>query len=86
MAAASCLAYPPQVLEWFCARQAAARRITGARHDWSSSEVSDTEPSAGGGASIARLPVDKPQVAVDFLHARGGGVMDLIAHFWDRLP
>lgn len=48
--------------------------------------MSDTEPSAGGGVSIARLPVDKPQMAVDFLHARGGGVMDLIAHFWARLP
>jgi len=35
-----------------------------------------------GGAS---LPVDKPQAAVAFLHARSGGVMYLIAHFWERL-
>jgi GNAT superfamily N-acetyltransferase len=32
-----------------------------------------------------RLPVEKPQAAVDFLHARSEGVMDLIAHFWERL-
>src|SRR5213595_1204916 len=34
---------------------------------------------------LVRLPVDRPQVAVAFLHARSGGVMDLIAHFWERL-
>lgn len=40
---------------------------------------------ACGGAALLRLPVERSSVAVDFLHARGGGVMDLIAHFWDRL-
>jgi GNAT superfamily N-acetyltransferase len=35
---------------------------------------------------LVRLPVDKPQPAVDFLLARSNGVMDLIAHFWERLP
>ncbi len=34
---------------------------------------------------LIRLPVDKPQAAVSFLHARSQGVMDLIAHFWERL-
>ena len=34
---------------------------------------------------LVRLPVDKPQPAVAFLHARSRGVMDLIAHFWERL-
>ncbi len=34
---------------------------------------------------LVRLPVDKPQPAVAFLRARSGGVMDLIAHFWERL-
>jgi GNAT superfamily N-acetyltransferase len=34
---------------------------------------------------LVRLPVDKPQLAVAFLKARSGGVMDLIAHFWERL-
>jgi GNAT superfamily N-acetyltransferase len=34
---------------------------------------------------LVRLPVDRPQVAVAFLYARSGGVMDLIAHFWERL-
>jgi len=34
---------------------------------------------------LVRLPVDKPQPAVSFLHARSQGVMDLIAHFWERL-
>jgi GNAT superfamily N-acetyltransferase len=34
---------------------------------------------------LLRIPVDKPQAAVAFLHARSQGVMDLIAHFWERL-
>ncbi len=34
---------------------------------------------------LVRLPVDKPQPAVTFLHERSQGVMDLIAHFWERL-
>lgn len=34
---------------------------------------------------LVRLPVEKPQVAVDFLHRKGDGVMSMIAHFWDRL-
>ncbi|MGN6368340.1 MAG: GNAT family N-acetyltransferase [Phycisphaerae bacterium] len=34
---------------------------------------------------LVRLPVDKPQPAVSFLHERSQGVMDLIAHFWERL-
>lgn len=32
-----------------------------------------------------RLPVERPRIAVDFLLERGGGVMDFIAHFWERL-
>ncbi len=47
---------------------------------------------AGGSAEVVRpplqlvrLPVDKPQPAVTFLHERSQGVMDLIAHFWERL-
>ncbi len=34
---------------------------------------------------LVRLPVDKSQPAVAFLQARSRGVMDLIAHFWERL-
>ncbi len=34
---------------------------------------------------LVRLPVDKPQPAVDVLRAHSRGVMDLIAHFWERL-
>ncbi len=34
---------------------------------------------------LYRLPVDKAGPAVAFLHARSQGVMDLIAHFWERL-
>jgi GNAT superfamily N-acetyltransferase len=34
---------------------------------------------------LVRLPVEKPGPAVGFLHARSQGVMDLIAHFWERL-
>ncbi len=33
----------------------------------------------------ARIGVDKAGLAADFLRRRGGGVMDMIAHFWDRL-
>ena len=34
---------------------------------------------------VERLGVDQAARAADFLRARGAGVMDLIAHFWDRL-
>ena len=34
---------------------------------------------------LVRLPVERSQAAVDFLHARSQGVMDVIAHFWERL-
>src|SRR4051794_6108971 len=37
------------------------------------------------GLQLVRLPVDRAQAAVAFLQARSGGVMDLIAHFWERL-
>ncbi len=32
-----------------------------------------------------RIGVDKAGLAADFLRRQGGGVMDMIAHFWDRL-
>ncbi len=32
-----------------------------------------------------RIGVDKASLAADFLRRKGGGVMDMIAHFWDRL-
>ena len=35
---------------------------------------------------VARVVLDKAGRAAAFLRASGGGVMDLIAHFWDRLP
>jgi GNAT superfamily N-acetyltransferase len=50
--------------------------------------VSDPVPSAEAARpslQLVRLPVDKPQPAVAFLRVRSGGVMDLIAHFWERL-
>ncbi len=34
---------------------------------------------------VVRLPLDKLQAAVAFLHERSGGVMEMIAHFWERL-
>jgi GNAT superfamily N-acetyltransferase len=34
---------------------------------------------------LVRLPVEKPGPAVSFLQMRSRGVMDLIAHFWERL-
>jgi len=35
---------------------------------------------------IARTGVDKAPQAADLLRQSGAGVMDMIAHFWDRLP
>ena len=35
---------------------------------------------------IARVGVDKAPQAADLLRTAGAGVMDMIAHFWDRLP
>jgi GNAT superfamily N-acetyltransferase len=55
---------------------------------WSHPPVSQPATSAEAirpPLQLVRLPVDKPQVAVSFLHARSQGVMDLIAHFWERL-
>ncbi|MCL2646258.1 MAG: GNAT family N-acetyltransferase [Phycisphaerales bacterium] len=37
------------------------------------------------GLELVRLPAERPQLAVAFLHIRSRGVMDLIAHFWERL-
>jgi len=51
--------------------------------------VSEVEKAVGAvkpSLPLVRLPIEKPQLAVDFLHARSHGVMDLIAHFWERLP
>ncbi len=36
--------------------------------------------------NVTRIGLDKAARAADFLRASGNGVMDLIAHFWDRLP
>ncbi len=47
------------------------------------STASSEPPSPAG---LLRLPVDKPQLAVEYLHEAGRGVMDLIAHFWEQLP
>jgi len=35
---------------------------------------------------VRRVAIDKPAVAVAFLLQQAEGVMDLIAHFWERLP
>ncbi len=35
---------------------------------------------------VARVGLEKAGMAAAFLRNAGGGVMDLIAHFWDRLP
>lgn len=47
-----------------------------------------TEPLEQTTASlnVTRISLDKAARAADFLRASGDGVMDLIAHFWDRLP
>ncbi len=37
------------------------------------------------GLRLVRLPVERPQLAAAFLRERSRGVMDLIAHFWERL-
>ncbi len=34
---------------------------------------------------LVRIPAEKPGAAVAFLRTRSRGVMDLIAHFWERL-
>ena len=41
--------------------------------------------NAGSALQVTRLAVDQAGRAADFLRTRGGGVMDLLAHFWDRL-
>ena len=58
----------------------------------SAASMAGGRDAGGGGAEVVRpplqlvrLPVDKPQPAVTFLHERSEGVMDLIAHFWERL-
>ncbi|HEY4329461.1 MAG TPA: hypothetical protein VGN88_06975, partial [Phycisphaerae bacterium] len=51
----------------------------------SQSAPSLSEPKPPPPLQIVRIPVDKPQPAVAFLQARSRGVMDLIAHFWERL-
>jgi ribosomal protein S18 acetylase RimI-like enzyme len=38
------------------------------------------------GLHIVRVGVDKAPHAADLLRRVGAGVMDMIAHFWDRLP
>ncbi len=48
--------------------------------------LSETTDKPPGSVEVIRVPVDKPQTAVQFLYQRGSGVMDLIAHFWERLP
>lgn len=35
--------------------------------------------------TTTRLPLDRSQQAADYLRSAGGGVMDTIAHFWERL-
>lgn len=40
---------------------------------------------AGAGVRLVKLPAEKPQAAAAFLRERSRGVMDLIAHFWERL-
>ena len=46
-------------------------------------DISEAEPKPA--LQLLRLPVEKPQAAAAFLRAHSGGVMDLIAHFWERL-
>jgi len=50
-----------------------------------SRQTSEEPGGPGRGVRLVRLPVEKPQVAAAFLRARSRGVMDLIAHFWERL-
>ena len=47
--------------------------------------MSQASSTQAGALRLVRIPVERPQAAVDFLRARGAGVMDLIAHFWERL-
>jgi len=49
------------------------------------SALTQTSAQPPGSVELFRLPVDKPETAVQFLYQCGGGVMDLIAHFWERL-
>ncbi len=48
--------------------------------------MNDGSNQAVGSLIRTRLSVEKAGGAADLLRRRGGGVMDLIAHFWDRLP
>ncbi len=42
-------------------------------------EQSDINPTA------VRVPLDRSKQAADYLRSAGGGVMDTLAHFWERL-
>ena len=62
------------------------------RNVYKVSELGSSETKEGDASEIVRspvqlvrLPVERPQLAVAFLHIRSRGVMDLIAHFWERL-
>ena len=48
--------------------------------------MNDGSNQAAGSLIRTRLSVEKAGGAADLLRRLGGGVMDLIAHFWDRLP
>ena len=49
------------------------------------SQPDPSAPEPRPALQIVRIPVDKPQPAVAFLHARSRGVMDLIALLQERL-
>lgn len=47
--------------------------------------MNTTEQSDVRTVVAVRVPLDRSKQAADYLRSAGGGVMDTLAHFWDRL-
>lgn len=47
--------------------------------------MNTTEPSGVQTVATVRLTLDRSKQAADYLRSAGGGVMDTLAHFWERL-
>ncbi len=47
--------------------------------------MNTTEQSEARTVAAVRVPLDRSRQAADYLRTAGGGVMDTLAHFWDRL-
>lgn len=59
--------------------------MSGDRRFWSQGTLNTTDQAESQTVVPARLPLDRSKQAADYLRSAGHGVMDTIAHFWDRL-